>query len=369
MAKSEMGSLRRVSHKRAGAGARAKSASAATLPARAGRVGAPFAACAFQTARDLGADMVALAAESGIDARALADPEGTVGVHAYLRFLDAAARRLKDPLFGLKVGLRSRVTDQRAYALVLMACRDVRSVIEQVSRYESLTHDLFRTHLIVEGDVARLRVVSPWFDAPGGRQIIYTAAAGIRSHSRWLIGSDLPAFEFVSALAAPDGPPGEYERVLGAPTRWGAEHNEVTFPAFILDIPVPSADPASFPALKRAADARLAARNALEEASVVFDARQKIAALLAQGDVSLPRIAAALDLSPRTLQRRLAEADATFSDIVDDARKEEARRYLADETLSLTEVAFLLGFGEQSAFNHAFRRWFGASPGAWRARR
>ena len=84
------------------------------------------------------------------------------------------------------------------------------------------------------------------------------------------------------------------------------------------------------------------------------------------GDISLPRIAAALETPPRTLQRRLAAANVSFSELLDAVRREQAQRYLKSRSLSLTEVALLLGFSEQSTFNHAFRGWFGIPPSAWR---
>jgi AraC-like DNA-binding protein len=71
-------------------------------------------------------------------------------------------------------------------------------------------------------------------------------------------------------------------------------------------------------------------------------------------------------MKARTLQRRLAAAGASFTALLDDVRRTLVQRYLLDDSMSLTEVAFLLGFKEQSAFNHTFRGWFGMSPSAWR---
>jgi AraC-like DNA-binding protein len=84
--------------------------------------------------------------------------------------------------------------------------------------------------------------------------------------------------------------------------------------------------------------------------------------------VRLAGIAAALDLSPRTLQRKLADAGATFQQVLDAARYALAMDYLRRDGLSLVDIAFLLGFQEQSAFTHAFREWSGMNPGAWRER-
>lgn len=71
-------------------------------------------------------------------------------------------------------------------------------------------------------------------------------------------------------------------------------------------------------------------------------------------------------MSRRTLQRRLSELGLTYQRLCDETRHELARRYLDDSSKSVTEVTFLLGFSEQSAFTRAFRRWSGMSPSAYR---
>ena len=73
-------------------------------------------------------------------------------------------------------------------------------------------------------------------------------------------------------------------------------------------------------------------------------------------------------MSPRTLQRKLAEAGASFQQVLDGARYALAVDYLSQDSLSLLEIALLLGYQEQSAFTHAFKEWSGSNPRAWRER-
>jgi AraC-like DNA-binding protein len=88
---------------------------------------------------------------------------------------------------------------------------------------------------------------------------------------------------------------------------------------------------------------------------------------LSQGQVRVASVAEELGLAPRTLQRKLADAGASFQQVLDQARFALARDYLRQPGLSLVDIAFLLGYQEQSAFTHAFREWAGMNPGAWRA--
>ena len=82
---------------------------------------------------------------------------------------------------------------------------------------------------------------------------------------------------------------------------------------------------------------------------------------------SLALVAKRLGLSPRTLRRRLAADGSSFSAVAADTRQELARRYVASPDVAITEVAFLLGYSEVSAFHRAFRRWTGSTPAAFRA--
>jgi AraC-like DNA-binding protein len=74
-------------------------------------------------------------------------------------------------------------------------------------------------------------------------------------------------------------------------------------------------------------------------------------------------------MSPRTLQRRLAEEGVSYQTLLEGARKEAAGRYLADGTLAIGEIAYLLGYSEPAPFHRAFKRWYGTTPEAFRRRR
>src|SRR5690606_31476348 len=77
-------------------------------------------------------------------------------------------------------------------------------------------------------------------------------------------------------------------------------------------------------------------------------------------------VARVLHISVRTLQRKLEDTGTTFRKMAEEIRAQLAEEYLADSSVGIAEVAFLLGFGDQSSFNRAFRRWTGETPGRWR---
>lgn len=331
------------------------------------RVTGAYARTAVETARALGADLRVLGERCDLPLAAGELPE-SLPVPRYLALLHEAAGLLDEPAFGLKVGQRQTLSTFVGYGLVLCTCASFRAAAEQTRRFEGLAHDLGRSEIVEEGGTAAYRWHSPWLDHPGGRHLAESVMAGIRSFANWLAGGPLPVIEVAFTHAAPPGlDPQAYADALGGPVRFGAGVTEARFPAAVLDAPLAHADTSLFPTLARTAEQRLAERERqAREAPVVGQVREGIRARLMHDSARLPEVAQALGLTPRTLQRKLAEAGCSFSGLLDDTRRELVQDYLRDRRLSLTEIAFLLGFGEQSNFTHAFRGWFGTTPAAWR---
>ena len=128
---------------------------------------------------------------------------------------------------------------------------------------------------------------------------------------------------------------------------------------------MPNPDVGLYPVLQRHAEQLLAERNKNDQ-GIAAQVHAAIIRNLANDRVRLSSIAEELKLSPRTLQRKLSDAGASFQQVLDQARFALATDYLRQDGLSLVDIAFLLGYQEQSAFTHAFKEWAGVNPGAWR---
>ncbi|HEX5686416.1 MAG TPA: AraC family transcriptional regulator [Ideonella sp.] len=330
------------------------------------RVVGAYANTAIETAAARGAGLARLAEACGVATLA---PSPDLTVRQYMQLLDAAAAELGDPTFGLQVGQRMRLATFAGYGLVLCTCRDFRAAAAQTCRFEGLAHDLGRSEIVERDGVAHYYWHSPWLDQPGARQLSESVVAGIRAFAHWLAGGALPASEVRFTHDRPaEVPAAVYEQALGVPVRFGAPVTELRFPSAVLDAQIPHADTSLFPELERLAGERLLARDrASQESPLLRQVREQVQARLMHDRATLGEVAAALALSARSLQRRLTEAGVPFTALVDETRRELAQRYLRDASLSLTEVAFLLGYRQQSSFNHAFRAWFDCTPAAWRA--
>jgi AraC-like DNA-binding protein len=152
----------------------------------------------------------------------------------------------------------------------------------------------------------------------------------------------------------------EMEAFMGCNVTFGAASDKIAFARMTKQAPVLGADPyLNRLLIKYCEEARShrAARSTLR-----LEVENAIAPLLPHGKARMPEIARRLSVSPRTLMRRLAEERLTFSTVLESLRKDLARRYLQDQALSISKIAWLLGYQEQSAFNHAFKRWMGRTP-------
>jgi AraC-like DNA-binding protein len=156
-----------------------------------------------------------------------------------------------------------------------------------------------------------------------------------------------------------------YGEIFHAPVRFGAEADRLCFRAEEWVAPMDTADAALAALLEE--HARMLAER-IPQTGFRSDVQKTIAAVLPEGG-SAEDVARALHVSVRTLQRKLVANGTTFREVYDTVRERLAEEYLADRTVSIAEVAFLLGFSDQSSFNRAFCRWTGEAPGRWRRRR
>jgi AraC-like DNA-binding protein len=102
--------------------------------------------------------------------------------------------------------------------------------------------------------------------------------------------------------------------------------------------------------------------HGLREGGLLQKVERRIVDLLPKGAAKAKVIATDLGVSERTMTRQLAALGSSFNDVLDEIRKQLALKYVSETDLSLRQVAFLLGYANQPAFNLAFRRWTGHAP-------
>ena len=230
-------------------------------------------------------------------------------------------------------------------------------------RYERLFYGVDLVELAYEGDQVELR----WpRDARSFNALTDSLAiAALVSFLRRQIENPPPptlisfVHPYPGALAAQT-----HADFFGCPVHFADSHTRVRFPIWLLNLPMPQHDPGLRDLLARQAQALLQALPSADD----FETRlqQILVAALPEGRANLEFCADHLSMSPRSLQRQLKTRSLSFQDLLDRTRNALAEQYLCDPVLSLVDIALLLGYSEQSAFNRAFRRWKKLSPLAWR---
>jgi len=322
-----------------------------------------YAKRVIDTAQDMSVDVAQLAAATGIEVSMLeALPDQLPGA-SYLALMKAAAALSGDPDFGLHVGERISPASYPVLGYTLMSCSNLSHAIAQVTRYEEIIHNLGSFTINVSDDVMELNWSNALPETSASRHVTESVLVGVRVFAERLVERPIPIRSLSFAHPAPDNLD-ELHRILGQDITFGASTNSVVCDAAILNWPVAQADASLFPVLQQHAERLLALRS--DAPTVVDDVRRALSSLLSTGDVKLKQVAEKLSIHPRTLQRRLSDAETSFQEVLEELRRDMAEHYLNDANVSLGEVAFLLGYHDQSSFNRAFKEWTGTSPSGYR---
>ncbi len=329
------------------------------------QVAGPYLQPLLEAAQARGVAGPDLARAAGLPSNTFDALPESLDADLYETLLDAGAALAGDDHFGLHVGERVKLGTYNVYGLILLSCRDFGQALQQTLRFESLAHDLGRSTLTLDGAQAEYRWQAN--NPHAGRHLAESVFAGIRVFGNWLAGAPLPPAP-VSFTHAQPVDCSEHARIFGAPVRFQAECNSARFDAALLSWPVPNADVGMYPILQQHAENLLREKARAEaDGSMVALVRDSIVRHLAQDGARLATVAEDLHITARTMQRKLQEAGLSFQQLLDQTRHELAERYLGQGQLGIAEIAFMLGYQEQSSFNHAFKEWTGKNPGAFRA--
>jgi AraC-like DNA-binding protein len=160
----------------------------------------------------------------------------------------------------------------------------------------------------------------------------------------------------------------EHRRFFRGPVRFAAGSNAMVLSSTDAARPLLDADAALCEIVRKRLDKVVTDRTLPTLDSLTAGVRRILVETLGQNTMSADRVAGALEISRRTLTRRLAEEGTSFRAVLDDVRRELALALLQDVSLSIADVAFFLQYSEPAAFHRSFRRWTGLTPHEYRSR-
>lgn len=268
-----------------------------------------------------------------------------------------ALRAVRDPAIPIEFGATTRVADMGLLGFALLTAPTIVAAIDRAVRFQALSSTSGTPQVSIEREAVTLRWLRSAPRTLGVRCANETVIAEFVALNREIAPCRPSAIQF--AHPAPSDT--RAHRVFfDAPITWNAPVDQVTWPASLLDRVPRGADRELSAYFDDTAARRLAELRF--EAPIEERVRLEIRRRISEGTPKLRDVALALGESEDSVQRALQRVDTSFRALVDDVRRAVAAELLERRDLSLTEVAFLLGFSEQSAFSRAYRRWFGRAP-------
>jgi AraC-like DNA-binding protein len=313
---------------------------------------------------EYGLDAALLLRQAGLDPAALADPDGMIPCRAYLLALDLAARAARLPHAGLLLADRQSLAMLGPLGFLVAEAPDLRGAITQLGARIHMHDQAIALRLDVANGQAVWSYETLLADAPGlAQQDDHILATGVNLIRRLAGRNWAPDHVGVQHAAPRDITP--YRRKFGCQIEFAAERNHIAFDARLLDQPGAGHDPR----LHAVLDGYIRHLDAGSAPAIDTQTQRVLLQGMKQGGCSLARVAAALAMTPRSLQRRLADAGTSFQAELDAVRNGVARRYLAETRMPVTSISTLLGYGDLAAFSRAFKRVNGEGPQAWRRRK
>ena len=311
----------------------------------------------------LGLDTDRLLAAAGIDRESIDDADARIPVERMRALWSHAYEISKDPDLALHAVEVLPFGAYRVIDFLASSAPTIGTAIGKVSNYFPLINNAVRLPCDVgEKQVSVTLEAAPIASAISRPYAEYAlAAVFLRTRVATNHRYPLACIEFAYPQPASIR---EHERIFECPVVFGAKVNRLILARSVWDTPRTGSDPQLFSVLD--AHARMLIDQLPAASGVVGRVRDAIHEELRGGSPRLESVARRLAMSPRTLQRRLADEGIVFNDVLDEMRLRAAKTYLSKRDVAGAEVAYLLGFAEQSSFNHAFKRWTGQTPTEYR---
>jgi AraC-like DNA-binding protein len=296
----------------------------------------------------------------------VADPEARISYGAVLRLLERAAGALGDASLGLRLGATHEAGDHGMLGFIALNSSTLRDALSNIQRYFRVVGEGEDIELVRQGPhvVVRFRETDPGLR--GLRHDSDYIAASIVRICREITQRQRLAPLGAAFIHARPNKEVDYQRYLGCAPKFSAEWDALIFSDEALRLPVISANNKLLRVLENAC--RKILGPAPRKDDLVHDVRELIIDGLAKGTAQFDGVARELNMSSKTLERRLAERNTNFSTLLDDIRSGLAKWYLENTELRLEQFVYLLGYAETPTLVRAFRRWTGTTPIAYRNR-
>lgn len=306
-----------------------------------------------------------LLAAYGLDLARLSEPHARLSIPRYMRLGHAAIQLANDPALGLEMGRLRKAGHLGLAGITAAQAPNVREAARALIRYEPLY-------------ATNYRGTSGFHEDASGAWLRFYSISPYNSFNRFVVDTVLASWvnQLASVSAQPLTPAAvqveferpayaaRYEAYFSKPVEFGAECNQLRLDQVTLALRNPEHCPGTWHQLLDLCEAELKLRTRTR--SVRERVAQLLGPMLKGREPGLAQIAARLQMPPWTLRRKLDEEGTSYRAILNDTRRDLAMAYIRDTESAFGEVAWLLGFSSAEAFQRAFKRWSGQTPGDYR---
>jgi AraC-like DNA-binding protein len=308
----------------------------------------------------IGIDAEPLLSKAELSRDQLLQDRGGLSAASQYRFLELAASETNDSLLGLRLAVEMDLRVAGILFYLAASSATVAEALDHLVRYAATTSEDIRPELSQHNGemiITSRHVLA--IDDPY-RQFSEFLALGLIRVLHRVTNRDFAPSRITFVHARNFGLK-EVHRLLRCPVEFLQPANSWVLPQSVMELPIVSQDSHLLHILRTHADDLLAQRQRVGGLRSVVE--NHLESVLPSGKVRAAVVAQQLGMSLRSLARQLAAEGASFGEILDHLRNRLAVRYLEDQRISLQQIAWLLGYSELAAFNHAFKRWSGTSPG------
>lgn len=317
----------------------------------------------------LGHDPHPLLLRYGLDAPRLAEAGARLSIPRYMHLGHAAIALCGEPALGLHIGRLSRLAQAGLAGVTAAQAPTLGDAARTLLRFEPLYAGNYRgqSQFIEDHQGAWLRFysISPYNHY--NRFVVDSLLSGWLTQLSSLAGQAVQA-ERLEIEFEPPPYAAQYQGLCAGPVQFGAAANQLRLGRATLALANPQHCPSTWQHLLQLCEAELTQRTRIR--SLGERITHLLGPLLNGGrEPDLEEVARHLQMPPWTLRRKLAEEGTGFRDLLNDTRRDLAETYIRDTALAFGEIAYLLGFASAEAFQRAFKRWTGLTPGAFRRQR
>ncbi len=321
----------------------------------------------WRALQDSGCDARQLFVAAGLDPSLLGDGDARYKVANMQDLWRQSVVESNNPAFGIEVGKGWNPTTFHALGFAWLASSSLGGALSRFARYSHVINDALISNFSCRGRSAELILSSAARNLTPQPAALDAAVVALVKMCRMLCGETFApqSVEFIQTPLVSVVPLEAYLRCPVAHTVANEREASmvIKFDAYDVEKALPTGNRALVQANEMVTIEYL---NSLGKSSLTHRVCAKIYELLPGGEVTEAAVARSLNLSLRSLQRKLSEEATNYSQLLEKIRRDLAAYHLQNSHLSLSEVAFLLGFSEQANFSRAFRRWHNLSPSAYR---